>query len=93
MFIDAFAFKSSQRLKFGPDDKVYGVYRSLYPSLGWADSMELETFALDLERVYRIDVSKIPNGDVITLGELFQMVRNPNKSIQGTGASAPVPDL
>ena len=38
-FIDGFAFKSNQRLKFTPDDKVMDVYRALYPSKDWPDAL------------------------------------------------------
>jgi len=78
-FVDGFAFKSSQRLKFGPNDKVMDIYRALYPSTGWPDALEVETFARNLKREYSFDLAKVEDPDV-TLGQLFMMIRNPNQS-------------
>ncbi|MDD5708005.1 MAG: hypothetical protein PHR35_18965 [Kiritimatiellae bacterium] len=78
-FVDGFAFKSSQRLKFGPNDKVMDIYRALYPSTGWPDALEVETFARNLKREYAFDLAKVEDRDV-TLGQLFTMTRNPKKS-------------
>jgi len=75
-FVDGFAFKTSQRLKFAPDDKVMDVYRSLYPESGWPDALEVETFALILGKEYNFDLSKVDDPD-ITLGQLFAMIRAP----------------
>jgi len=51
VFVRAFSFKSTQKLNFAPSDKVMEIYRSLYPPK-WtiADSLELETLAIDLEK-------------------------------------------
>jgi len=49
-FIDGFAFKRQQRLKFIPGDKVMDVYRALNPSDVWPDALELETFAKILKK-------------------------------------------
>jgi propanediol dehydratase small subunit len=81
-FVDGFGFKSQNRLKFSPDDRVMDIYRALYPSEGWPDAMELETFAINLEENYGIDLAKIEDHG-ITLGALFQMTRNPNHTPDG----------
>ncbi len=73
-FIDGFAFKSNQRLKFDPDDKVMDVYRALYPSTGWPDALELETFANNLQHTYGFDLSQVHDTNA-TLGQIFEMVR------------------
>ena len=44
LFTDAFAFKSEQKFKFEPQDKIIEIYNALYPLKG-ADSLELETLA------------------------------------------------
>ena len=74
-FVDGFAFKDQQRLKFAPDDKVMDIYRALYPSEGWLDSLEIETFSENLKKEYDFDLAKVTDPDV-TLGQLFAMTRN-----------------
>ncbi|NOU35437.1 MAG: hypothetical protein HOO88_01480 [Kiritimatiellaceae bacterium] len=76
-FVDGFAFKDQQRLKFAPDDKVMDVYRALYPSEGWLDSLEIETFSKNLKKVYNFDLATVIDPDV-TLGQLFAMIHVPN---------------
>ena len=74
-FVDGFAFKDQQRLKFTPDDKVMDVYRALYPSKEWPDALELETFSKNLKKVYDFDLATVTDPD-ITLGQLFATTRN-----------------
>jgi propanediol dehydratase small subunit len=69
-FVDEFAFSSKRRLKFTPDDKIMDVYRAIYPTKGWSDSLELETFSINLEKKYRIDLGSVLTDD-LTLGQLF----------------------
>ena len=85
VFVDGFAFSSKKRLKFNPDDKVMDVYRALYPSPGWPDTLELETFADNLLKKYKIDLSEIIAED-ITFGEIFRITRKSgsNKALQAT---------
>ncbi|HBA85082.1 MAG TPA: hypothetical protein DCZ95_13410 [Verrucomicrobia bacterium] len=78
-FVDGFAFKSINRLKFKPDDKVMDIYSALYPSTDWPDALELETFGRLLEEKYKLDLNKKEEPE-ITLGQLFEMTRNPNKN-------------
>jgi hypothetical protein len=72
LFVDGFAFPRKRRLCFSPDDKVYEIYRTLYPSLGGADALEMETFAKLLEDKYRLDVEHLPEREY-TLGDLFAL--------------------
>jgi hypothetical protein len=74
IFVDGFAFKDKDRLKFSPDDKVMDVYRSLYPSEGWPDALEVETFALFIKDEYQFDLAQIQDPEV-TLGTLFKMIQ------------------
>jgi len=85
VFVDGFAFSSKKRLKFNPDDKVMDVYRALSPSPGWPDTLELETFADNLLKKCKIDLSEIIAED-ITLGEIFRITRKSgsNKALQAT---------
>ena len=85
-FVDGFAFKSNQRLKFSPDDRIMDVYRSLYPSKDMADALEIVFLAKNLKREYNFDLSGVTNSEV-TLGELYEMIRNPNKSVEPTRAT------
>ncbi len=70
IFVDAFAFKDIHRLKFSPEDKILGIYKTLYPKPSLSDSLELETLASTVEKKYGIDFSSVWN-EQLTLGELF----------------------
>jgi propanediol dehydratase small subunit len=74
VFVDAFAFRESRMLKFRPSDKIIDIYRACYPVKGWPDSLELESFAMMVERTYRRDLIKEWNPEM-TLGQVFAMTR------------------
>jgi propanediol dehydratase small subunit len=76
LFVDAFAFPRHRALQFAPTDRVLNIYTALYPLKGWPDALELETFALRLERRYALDLRKIWRED-LTLGEIFSRVVSP----------------
>jgi propanediol dehydratase small subunit len=73
MFVDAFALPQRRALQFAPTDRVLAIYRGLYPLKGWPDALELETFALQLERRYDFDLRKIWREE-LTLGEIFSRI-------------------
>lgn len=75
VFVDGFVFKDKQRLKFAPDDKIMDIYRALYPSEGWPDALELETFAQNLKKEYDFDLATVTDSNM-TLGQLFAMIKN-----------------
>jgi propanediol dehydratase small subunit len=75
MFTDAFAFSSSDKLKFEPDDKILDIYNELYPSKWMADALEVETLVLDCEAKYDIKFNDLWH-DNLTLGELYFGVKN-----------------
>jgi hypothetical protein len=77
IFVDAFAFKEKERLKFRPGDMILDVYRALYPHKWMADSLEVETFAEDLLRRYGVELHAVWKED-LTLGELFFACRARN---------------
>ena len=70
LFTHAFAFRDSENLQFGPHDRVYGVYRTLYPRLGGMDVLEIETLAASVERTYGVKLEHIWS-ESLTLGNLF----------------------
>jgi len=74
LFVDAFAFSSSRRLKFAPTDKVIDVYRALYPPGTLCDSIELECFLMNLEKTYGENLFDNCTPDN-TLGDIFEKVR------------------
>ncbi len=82
-FIDGFAFSIKNKLKFRPDDKIMDVYRALYPTKGWPDALELETFSINLQRKYGLDLAKVFTDD-LTLGQIFKMTTeaNPNQALR-----------
>ena len=73
IFTNSFAFRSKFRLKFNPDDQIYSIYRTLYPSLGGCDSLELETLFLEIKHEYQFDLTLIWRED-LTLGELYAAI-------------------
>jgi cystathionine beta-lyase family protein involved in aluminum resistance len=75
LFIAAFGFGESRRLRFSPGDRVMEVYRALYPfPKMMADSMELESFITRVQERYGVDLLPLWREDV-TLGELFAYAR------------------
>ena len=76
-FVKGFAFSSKNQLKFKPDDKIMDVYRALYPTKGWPDALELETFSIHLEKKYRFDLASVFT-EKLTLGQIFNMVAEQN---------------
>lgn len=75
LFVDGFAMSSKHRLAFRPTDRIMDVYRAINPP-NWtmADSMELESFAMLLERRYGLSLESIWRED-LTLGEVFGHTR------------------
>ena len=79
-FVDGFAFSSNKRLKFNPDDSVMDIYRALYPTSGWPDALELETFSINLRKRYGFELEKVTDHN-ITLGKIFELTRmTPNEN-------------
>jgi len=70
LFTDAFAFSRKQKLKFEPEDKIFDIYKALYPKEWMPDSLEVETLAEDIEREYGINFTSIWH-EGLTLGGLF----------------------
>jgi len=71
LFVVAFAFPRKRCLCFSPDDRVIDIYRTLYPSKGWGDALEMETLVEMLEERYGVEVAKFGR-DGITLGEIYE---------------------
>jgi propanediol dehydratase small subunit len=80
LFVSAFAFRETERLKFGPYDTVMAVYRALYPNRWLPDSLEVETLAGDLRKKYGVELAAIWNEQDISLGALFAYVQE-NKTV------------
>jgi hypothetical protein len=74
--VDAFGFRQSRRCCFSPDDKLMDIYRAVTPPGSLSDNMELESFALRLEKRYGIDGIDLVKSwrDDITLGELYAQI-------------------
>jgi len=70
IFVESFAFRESQKLQISPTDKVYEVYRAIYPKLGGIDLLELESFAANVERRYGVKFGDLWSVD-LTFGGLF----------------------
>jgi len=80
LFVSAFAFRETERLKLGPYDTVMTVYRALYPSRWLPDSLEVETLADDLRKKYGVELAAVWSEQDISLGALFAYVQE-NKTV------------
>jgi hypothetical protein len=70
LFTAAFAFRDSDKLKFSPNDRVWEIYRDLYPNRWVADALELETLTDELKAKHGITLDEIWS-EKLTLGQLF----------------------
>lgn len=75
LFAESFLFNTKDQLKFEPNDKVYEIYRAMYPSKQTPDAMELETFATLLYKQYNFKLESMWSEN-ITLGEVFAEIKN-----------------
>ena len=76
LFVSSFAFKDNEKLKFSPHDRIWEIYRELYPNRWTADALELETLAEDLLAKYDFSLATIWSEN-LTLGEVFACVSTP----------------
>lgn len=79
-FCDAMSFHPKDRLKFRPSDSVFEVYRAIYGGrVPFGDDMECERFSENLAKTFSRPVEDIDAllADQVTLGELFDVVREP----------------
>jgi propanediol dehydratase small subunit len=74
LFTSAFAFRDSEKLNFSPNDRVWEIYRDLYPNRWIADALELETLTDDLNTKHGIALRNIWS-EKLTLGEVFAYVQ------------------
>jgi propanediol dehydratase small subunit len=70
LFTAAFAFRDSDKLKFSPNDRLWEIYRDLYPNRWVADALELETLSDELDARHGIALGEIWS-EKLTLGEVF----------------------
>ena len=81
-FTDGMSFQVSDGLKFGPEDRVFDVYRAIYGGrVPFGDDMECERFAENMSMTFQRpvrDVDALFHADV-TLGELFRGVARPRR--------------
>jgi len=59
LFSSAFAFRDSEKPKFKPSDRVWEIYRDLYPDPWGADAMELATLTKDLNTKHGVVLGEI----------------------------------
>lgn len=71
VFVDAFAFSQTERLKLNPGDQILQIYRTLYPNKWGPDALELENLAMSVKAKYGFTLESIWH-EQLTLGELFQ---------------------
>jgi len=71
----ATAFDASEKLKFSPEDRILDVYRAVYPPRHAPDSLELETFACELEKRFGLRLASLWS-DQLTPGEVFTAIES-----------------
>ena len=74
MFVEAFAFKEYEKLKFEPRDRLLDIYRALYPHKWQPDALEFNSLNKSLQTNYGTDLSEAWRED-LTLGQLFAHVQ------------------
>lgn len=78
IFSNAFAFRQCQKLQINPSDGILELYKTIYPTNRFGiDNLELEAFATDLEKTYRIDFNAIWNEE-LTFGRLYEYCNDSN---------------
>jgi propanediol dehydratase small subunit len=83
-FAEGFAYHEREKLKFHPNDALYAIYRAHYPSLGWGDALELETFHALLEKRYGFSLGANWS-ESLTLGQVFRATLSgmtPNNALE-----------
>ncbi len=73
--------RKADALKFRPSDKIYHIYRAIYPTDFGADTLELEQLSAQLEKYYGVILERIWSED-LTLGELFSHAQRAEQSRQ-----------
>ena len=72
LIANAFVFRKSQKLQINPSDGILALYETIYPpNTLKGDNMELEAFAFDLEKKYKINLQAIWS-DELTFGGLYE---------------------
>jgi hypothetical protein len=90
LLTESFGFETAHRLKFKPSDTVIGIYQARYPQEGWADALEMETFAVRIEEAYGCTVTEEWKFSELTLAQIFEKTRSPNTPSQTSLASSAV---
>jgi len=75
LFVSAFAFNESERLKLSPSDRPLQIYRGLYPYRWQPDALEFEALTRDLQNRYALNLAAVWR-ESLTLGELFAQALN-----------------
>lgn len=73
-FAEAFNYRKEQKLQVRPEDIILHVYRSKYPGNFGVDGLELEAFALKIERMYGINFTAAWS-ETLTFGDLYTSCR------------------
>lgn len=71
--VRAFNFDDKKPFQFHPCDKLFDIYRALYPIPGTPDGCELEFFIQALDDTYRTNLESVWSTE-LTLGEIFGAV-------------------
>jgi propanediol dehydratase small subunit len=72
IFSNAFTFRQCQKLQINPCDGILELYQAIYPTNHFGiDNLELEAFARDLEKKYKMDLGAMWS-ESLTFGRLYQ---------------------
>lgn len=74
LLANSFLVDQKRRLQFSPNDRLLGIYRTIYPNRFVVDTCELEHFVIGFKQRYNIDLLPIWR-ETLSLGELFALTR------------------
>ncbi len=69
-FVVSFGLAEKDRLKFSPADRIFDIYRAIYPIEGWPDALELESLEQQLKERHGLDLKAMWSPE-LTLGQVF----------------------
>lgn len=74
LFIEAFCFPPSEKLKLNHNDSILELYRVMYPKRWMPDALELEILAMRMQEQYGLLLSSVWH-ERLTIGDLFACAR------------------
>ncbi len=74
LFIEAFCFSQSEKLKLNHNDTILELYRAMYPKRWMPDALELEVLSMRMQEQYGLSLPSVWH-EQLTIGGLFAHAR------------------